>query len=195
MGGGLPRRQWVESSAGRGLTCVGPLCIDPCSRGGKCRGKPVASETTRVPSFPPGATGSLPVSSCRRPAASSTAQRPSGSAPGHLSDASGVRGNPGRGWGQLLRQRAGGPAPLGLCRPALAIPGQTQWLPGFQVRVHWGFCLRDSRGAGRAEGRALGGRWDRSGRNLGLLSSQEGNSSGHLDPALSPALWVVSSSL
>lgn len=65
----------------------------------------------------------------------------------------------------------------------------------FQACVHWGFCLRDSRGAGRAEGRALGGRWDRSGRNLGFLSRQERNSSGHLDPALSPARWVASSSL
>lgn len=53
--------------------------------------------------------------------------------PGHLSDASGGRGKAGRGWGQLVRQRAGGPAPLGLLRPALAIPGQTQWMPvGFR---------------------------------------------------------------
>ena len=111
-GRGRPGRPRVQSSARRGLACVGPLCIDRGRRGGQFRGKPVASETTsRVSSLPPGLFATYP-------AASSTAPQAPGSALGHQLDApllgvgagEGV-GNTARGWGHLLRQRAGGPLP------------------------------------------------------------------------------------
>ena len=96
----------------------------------------MASETTsRVSCLPPGLFASYP-------AASSTAPQAPGSASGHLLGApvfgagagSGV-GNTARGWGHLLRQRAGGPL-LACSGPLRANAMDAR---GFQAWVQWGF--------------------------------------------------------
>lgn len=95
----------------------------------------MASETTsRVSSLPPDLFASYP--------AASTAPQAPGSASGHLLGAhlfgagagSGV-GNTARGWGHLLRQRAGGPL-LACSGPLRANAMDAR---GFQAWVQWGF--------------------------------------------------------